>query len=123
MANEQVVEGGVFQFIVVAKNKFGTVVPVTDVAVATDNAALGSLVVNHDGTGGVFTAATGTTGTVTLTPSAGGVTGTPYPLDVVADMTIVSVTIQPAPAPIPAPIPAPVPAPVPAPAPASGQPT
>src|SRR5574337_789045 len=113
MANEQVVEGGVFQFIVVAKNKFGTVVPVTDAAVAADNAALGSLVVNHDGTGGVFTAATGTTGTVTLTPSAGGVTGTPYPLDVVADMLVTSVTIQPVSASAPAS----------AHAPASGQPT
>jgi hypothetical protein len=89
------VEGGVLNFKVVAKNKFGTVVPVADAAVALDRTDLGSVTVNPDGSAGVFTAAAGLEGDVVLTPSAGGVTGTPFPVSVKADSVVASVELVP----------------------------
>jgi hypothetical protein len=90
-----VVEGGSFTFTVVAKNKFGTVLPVTDAAVSVDNPDLGAVTVNADGTGGVFTAAVGKDGDLNLVPSAGGVQGTPFQLTVSGDTTVASVEIVP----------------------------
>lgn len=90
-----IVEGQVLNFTVVAKNKFGTVVPISDAVVALDDPTLGSLTVNPDGTAGVFTAATGKAGTVNLTPSAGGVTGAAFPVNVKADATVATVELVP----------------------------
>lgn len=112
---EQVMEGGTYGFMVVAKNKFGTVVPVSDAAVALSDSALGSATVPGDGKACSFVANTGVTGTEVMTPSAGGVTGEPFSLPVVPDTVVASVSIQPlAPATVEV-----VPA---APAPVSGQP-
>jgi len=80
----------------VAKNAEGFVLPLTDAAVALSNPALGTNVVNPDGTGGLFTSTVGL-GLETLTPSGGGVTGTPYALQIV-DNVVASVTIVPTPA-------------------------
>lgn len=88
-----VVEGGTFEFTVVAKNKSGTVVAVGDAAVALSDSTLGTVTVNGDGSGGVFTAVKA--GDVTLTPSAGGTTGTAYPLTVTPDLVVASVEIVP----------------------------
>lgn len=90
-----IVEGGVLNFKVVAKNRFGTVVPVTDAAVVLDNPDLGTVSVSGDGSGGVFTAATGKAGAVGLTPSAGGVIGPAFPVAVVADSEVASVELVP----------------------------
>ena len=89
------VEGGVFNFTVVAKNRHGTVVPINDAAVALDDPNLGTVAVNPDGSAGSFTANVGVTGNVNLTPSAKGVTGTPFPLSVVADLDVVTVELVP----------------------------
>lgn len=90
-----VVEGGTFEFTVVAKNKSGTVIAVTDAAVALDSGDFGTVTVSPDGSGGVFTATKA--GAVVMTPSAGGVTGTPYPLTVTPDTVVVTVEIVPNP--------------------------
>jgi len=91
---DQVVEGGTFNFEVVARNKFGTRVAVSDAAVALSDDTLGSVTVNPDGTGGVFTAKTGVQGTEQMTPSAAGVTGSAFALPVVADNAVASVGIE-----------------------------
>lgn len=90
-----VVEGGTFEFKVVAKNKSGTVLTISDAAVALDDSTHGSVTVSPDGSGGVFTATSA--GAVTLTPSAGGVTGTPFPLTITPDMVVATVEIVPNP--------------------------
>lgn len=90
----QVSEGGTFNFEVVARNKFGKRLPISDAAVALSDATLGAVTVSVDGTAGVFTAATGVEGTEVMTPSAAGVTGAPFELPVVADAVVASVTIE-----------------------------
>lgn len=94
MADATIVQGGTFTFTVVAKNRLGTVIPVTDAAVALADPSLGSVTLNGDGTAGVFTSS-GAVGSEVLTPSAGGTTGTPFALDVQADTAVASVTIVP----------------------------
>jgi hypothetical protein len=92
---EQILEGQVFRFTVVAKTASGRVVTPTTAAVTLDNAVFGDVTVNPDGTGGVFTSFVGQVGTVNLLPSAEGVTGSPFPVDVQADNVITSVEIVP----------------------------
>jgi hypothetical protein len=92
MADSSIVQGGTFNFFVEARNKFGEVVPVSDANVALDDSALGTVGVNGDGTDGQFSSTDGT-GTETLTPSAGGTTGTPYVLDITQDLAVASVAI------------------------------
>ena len=90
----QVAEGGTFNFEVVARNKFGTRVTISDATVVLSDSTLGAVSVNPDGTNGVFTAATGVAGTEMLTPTASGVTGDPFSLPVVADNVVASVAIE-----------------------------
>lgn len=111
MANEQVVEGGTFGFIVVAKNKFGTTLPITDATVAVD-APVGSATINSDGSNGVFTAGTGAAGSCNLVAKVAGVESAPFGIDVVADTAVASVEIQPAAPAVVSVAPAPAPAPV-----------
>jgi hypothetical protein len=91
MADKQVVEGDSFKFEVVAKNKFGKRVKVSNAAVTLDPAE-GTVSVDADGTNGVFTA--GSAATV-LKPSAGGVTGADFAVEVTPDLAVATVAIQP----------------------------
>lgn len=93
---EQVMEGGSYGFVVVVKNKFGTVLTPTDVTVALSDASLGTVSASPDGKTCAFTAAVGVQGTEVLTATSGGVSSDPYPVAVVPDTTVASVTIQPA---------------------------
>lgn len=95
MADGTVKKGGTFTYKVVAKNKDGDVLPISDATVLVSPDGLGSNSVNPDGTGGAFVS--GAAGTVSLTPVAGGVTGTPFSLEITFDTTIASVTIVPDP--------------------------
>jgi hypothetical protein len=87
-----IIEGGTFEFSVVCKNSRGTQIIPTDAAVALSDPAAGSVSVGADGKNGVFTSSGGPT-TVVLTPSASGVTGAAYSLEVTADLVITSVEI------------------------------
>jgi hypothetical protein len=78
------IEGGVLNFKVVAKNKFGTVLSVSDAAVSVSDASFGSVSVAADGTGGVFQSVPGVVGQVTLVATAGGLTSAPFLVDVTA---------------------------------------
>ena len=85
-------EGGVVNFKVVGKNSAGREVAIADAAVTIDNAALGSVVVNADGTGGVFTAGT-QPGDGNLVATAAGVSSAPFPVSVKEDSVVASVEI------------------------------
>ena len=91
----QVTEGGTFAFTVVAKSKSGRVVPVTDAAVALGDPALGTVSVNGDGSNGAFVAGSND-GTEAMVPSAGGVTGTLFSIDITPDLAVATVEIVPA---------------------------
>lgn len=91
---DQVLEGGVFNFEVIARNKFGKRIAISDAGVTLSDATLGTVSVNPDGTNGVFTASGGVEGTEVLTPSAAGVVGTEFPLAVVPDNVVASVVIE-----------------------------
>lgn len=90
MSDGTVVQGGSFAFHVEAR-KAGVLVPITDAAVALSDPALGSVTVNADGTGGVFVAAADAAAPETMTPSAGGTTGTPFVLDITAAPVVVTI--------------------------------
>ena len=91
-----VVEGQVFNFKVVGRNSALREVALSDAAVSLDNAALGSVTVNPDGTGGVFTAGS-VDGSGNLVATAAGVTSAPFPVNVTADNVVATVEIQPDP--------------------------
>lgn len=93
MSDATVVQGSTFAFHVEARNKAGNIVPITDAAVALSDPALGTVTVNADGTGGVFSSAPTAAGSETMTPSAGGVTGVGFVVDVTADTAVASVAI------------------------------
>lgn len=93
MADGTVVQGGSFPFHVEARNKAGNLVPITDATVALSDPSLGSVSVNADGSGGVFIAGAAAVGSEAMTPTAGGVTGAAFVLDVTLDNVIASVAI------------------------------
>jgi hypothetical protein len=96
MADGSVVQGGTFEYTVVAKNKSGTVLVIDDATVALSTEDLGTNSVNPDGSNGVFTSTDGA-GNVTLTPKAAGVEGKPFVLEVTEDNVVASVEIVPNP--------------------------
>jgi hypothetical protein len=77
----QVVEGGVFNFTVVAKNAAGRVVPDSGVTVSVTG---GSAVVADDGSAGVYTAGA-VDGDFAIVASDGKLTSAPFPVTVAAD--------------------------------------
>lgn len=85
----EIVEGGSFSFTVVAKNKFGTVVAISDASVT---ASAGTASVDADGKNGVFA---GPVGVSVLTAAAGGKTSDAFPVEVKADTTVATVEIVP----------------------------
>jgi hypothetical protein len=87
------VEGGILNFTVVARNKFGTIVSVSDASVTLSDATLGSVSVSADGSAGVLTASTGVVGSGELVASAAGVSSAPFSFDVVADTTVATVEV------------------------------
>lgn len=95
MADGSVVEGGSFPFHLECKNSRGTVVVPTDATVALSDPSLGTVTINADGSGGVFTSTAGP-GSEVITGTAGGVSAgpsNPFSLDITADTTIVSVAV------------------------------
>jgi hypothetical protein len=96
MADGTVVQGGTFPFHVEAK-KLGVLQPITDAAVALSDPALGTVTVNADGTGGVFTAANDAAAPETMTPTALGVTGAGFVLDITPAPVVVSIVPDSAP--------------------------
>lgn len=92
-----IVEGAVFNFTVKFTNAAGRVLDAplpTDAAASLDRADGGTVAVNADGTGGVFTAGT-VDGPVNIVATAGGFTSAPYPENVVPDNTPAGVVIVP----------------------------
>jgi hypothetical protein len=83
VAMAQVVEGGVFNFTVVAKNAAGRVVPDKGVTVSATG---GSATVADDGSAGVFTAGA-VDGDFAITATDGTLTSAPFAVSVVADNT------------------------------------
>jgi hypothetical protein len=81
VAMAQVVEGGVFNFTVVAKNAAGRVVPDKGVTVSATG---GSATVADDGSAGVFTAGA-VDGDFAITATDGTLTSAPFAVAVVAD--------------------------------------
>jgi len=79
----QVVEGGVFNFTVVAKNAAGRVVPDSGIVVTATG---GTVTVADDGSAGVFTAG-GVDGDFAITAADAKLTSAPFPVSVVADNT------------------------------------
>lgn len=93
-AMAQVVEGGVFNFTVVAKNAAGRVVLDTGISASVDPTA-GTVAVNPDGTGGVFTAAS-VDGDFAITATDGKLTSAPFVVTVTPDNTPASLEVVPA---------------------------
>lgn len=85
----QVVEGGVLNFTVVAKNAAGRVVPDSGVTVVADG---GVASVADDGSAGVFTAGA-VDGDFAITATDGKLTSAPFPVSVVADNTPASLEV------------------------------
>jgi hypothetical protein len=95
MANgNTVVQGGKWFYEIVATNKFGDRLVPNDADTDVSDSSMGTVSVNPEGTNCSFTS-TGPEGVVTLTPFAGGMSGTPYDLTVVPDTTVANVTIVP----------------------------
>jgi len=88
-AMAQVVEGGVFNFTVVARNKNGRVVPDKGITAASD---AGAVVVVDDGSAGVLTAGA-VDGDFTITATDGTLVAPPFPVTVVADNTPASLEV------------------------------
>jgi hypothetical protein len=88
-AMAQVVEGGVFNFTVVAKNAAGRVVPDKGVTVSATG---GSATVADDGSAGVFTAGA-VDGDFAITATDGTLTSAPFAVSVVADNTPASLEV------------------------------
>ena len=84
-AMAQVVEGGVFNFTVVAKNAKGRVVPDKGITASVDPSA-GAVAVADDGSAGVFTAGA-VDGDFAIAATDGTLTATPLVVTVVADNT------------------------------------
>ena len=89
MAN--VVEGGVLNFTVVAKNAAGRVVPDSGISASVDT-PVGTVTVNADGSGGVFTAGS-TDGSGNIFATDGKLTSAPFPVTVAADNTPASLEV------------------------------
>ena len=85
----QVVEGGVLNFTVVARNKNGRVVPDKGITAASD---AGAVVVVDDGSAGVLTAGD-VDGDFTITATDGTLVAPPFPVTVVADNTPASLEV------------------------------
>lgn len=96
MADGSVVQGGTFEYTVVAKNKSGTVLSINDAAVSVSPDNLGTNEIQADGSGGKFTSTDGP-GSVSLVPSAAGVTGNAFVLEITEDNVVASVEIVPNP--------------------------
>jgi hypothetical protein len=90
-------EGEVFNFRVVAKNKSGRELPVTDASVDNLNPSVGVAVVDPATGVGTFTASSDTVGGTFLIPKAGGVEGAEFPIAVQTDVTVATVELVPVP--------------------------
>ena len=88
-AMAQVVEGGVFNFTVVAKNAAGRVVPDSGIVVTATG---GTVTVADDGSARVFTAG-GVDGDFAITAADAKLTSAPFPVSVVADNTPASLEV------------------------------